>query len=825
MAHSVIRSRRAHRLVFAALSASAAFLPGIAWAQCVASNATTIACTGTAAAYSNTSATGATVSVASGATVSAPLVIGTASGSTGNVLNNSGAISGTGGVFTVQFGNGSTINNGTSSLHTVSITSSGAVSGAGAISVGNNSTVNNFGTITSTAGTTAVLFGAAGTFNNDASAPAAVSGNIIFGTTNGAGASFNNANTAFGFTGTVGATGQIAVNNAGLWTGNFYQTTVGNSNVVTFNNGVSTPHSTTTGLIFTGIVSTQDVTHLTNYDAMFLYAGSGIGTAQNGTSTVVNNGSLTIGSTTSAAKVNINGDFTQNAGASLGMIILPAGTSVATAGTSFSQLNAVGGTMALNGTLALDITPGYYTTGATFQLLTADNGITGNFSAITSTSLPFISFVPVNCGGGNACNQATASGVTTITNLGTAGVVTTGGGAQAYELTVVRNGTYYQALTTNGVTATTLENTNELAIAGGTSHSGGLYPLVATAQAAVLANALTNDAITFVGEIDVLTVAQAQAFLDSVSPEGYLAYKAALHDQANAFTRSIALRMDDQNSSHDEDGWWFNTQGEFELLSKAGATNGYRSRDSLIGFVGGYDFSGPHHVFGAALNLSWDSLNYAPGSMHGHNRDFALAGYGAYDLGPLVFSGQIAYNMGQMSATKTITLGTVTRTAHGSASEHLLKATGTVGLNVLTGDYKLQPFAGIEYANGKIGGFTETNGGAADLTVAAMSANRTDLIAGVSFSRSSGTIRPYLRVAYRNQVGTGSSNTISAYFNGDNTTSFAVTGLPEARHELDGNIGVNWVFDDAGAIFFGAQATTRTAHTSVGLNVGLRLEF
>ncbi len=877
MAHSVLRSRRAHRLVFAALSASAAFLPGVAWAQCVntptSGTTVSIACTGTAAAFSNTAASGVTVTVASGATVSAPLVIGTALASTGNVLNNSGSISGTGAAFTVQFGNGATINNGTSSLHTASITATGATTGAGAISLGNNGTVNNYGTLTAMAGTPAVQFGSAGTFNNDASATAAVSGNIVFGTTNGPAIStFNNYNTAYGITGSVLATGNVLVNNAGLWTGNFTQTTVGNSNTATVINGTSS--GSQTGITFTGVLATQDPTALTNYATMYLYSGSAIGSATTG-STVVNNGTLTIGSPTASAALTINGNFTQNSGATLNMLVLPSGASVATAGTNFSQLNSVGGSMSLNGTLALNITPGFYATGSIYQLLTATNGITGNFSQIVGANLPFITFAPV---GGSyttgtttitTTTVATTSGTTTtttttaigvpgavvgtttttvgsttttvttvatglITPSGSAGIVTTSGAAHSYEFQVQRTGSYYHGLTTGGVAPGSVVNNNELAIAGGNIltggvnlHNGGLYQLVTTANSLVSTDP-TNDVINFVGEVDVLTIAQAQAFLDSISPEGYLAYKAALHDQANAFTRSVALRMDDQNSTHDEDGWWFNTQGEFDITSKAGSTSGYRSSDHIIGMLGGYDFSGPHHVFGLAMNLSWDALSYAPGSMSGTNRDIAFDAYGAYDLGPLVFSGQLAYNLGHMGATKTINLGTVTRTAHGSASENLLKATGTVGLNVLTGDFKLQPFVGIEYANGSISGFTESSAAgltASDLTVARMSANRTDLVAGVSFARSTGAWRPYVRVAYRNQVGTGTGDTISAYFNADPTSSFTVTGLPEARHEIDANAGVNWVFDDAGALFAGVQGTSRTGRTTVGLNIGVRLEF
>ena len=120
MAPTVLRSRRAHRIAFAALSASAAFLPGVAWADgCVVASGTAINCTGASAAYSNLDATGTTVTVASGATVSAPLVIGTNSGKVDNVLNNSGTISGSGAAYTVQFGDHSTINNGASRLVTV----------------------------------------------------------------------------------------------------------------------------------------------------------------------------------------------------------------------------------------------------------------------------------------------------------------------------------------------------------------------------------------------------------------------------------------------------------------------------------------------------------------------------------------------------------------------------------------------------------------------------------------------------------------------------------------------------------------------------------
>jgi outer membrane autotransporter protein len=148
-----------------------------------------------------------------------------------------------------------------------------------------------------------------------------------------------------------------------------------------------------------------------------------------------------------------------------------------------------------------------------------------------------------------------------------------------------------------------------------------------------------------------------------------------------------------------------------------------------------------------------------------------------------------------------------------------------VGVQFVAAGYKFEPFVGIDYANGKVNSFTETNAASADLTVAAISANRNDLLAGISLTRASGTFRPYARAVYRSQFGTGGPDSVTAYFNGDPTTSFTVTGVPEGRHELDANTGVNWVFDDAGSLFVGYQGTFRSGHHSNGLNFGVRLEF
>ncbi|MDP9056236.1 MAG: autotransporter domain-containing protein [Pseudomonadota bacterium] len=804
------RLRRCPRTVSfkaALIVSSAAILPATAWADCTpvgAKSGSTVTCTSNSPSYTNLNSD-LTVNADGTAVVVAPLVIGKNSSLT---LASGGTIQGSTAIPTVQFDDNATItNNGT-------ITSS--ASGGSAIQVGINSTVTNNGTLTAASGTAAVSFTAStatsnastgGTFKNGATAPTAVTGNIQFGNSAGSSRStfinyFNTTTTAtstatYGLTGNVTGAGNMTIDNEGAWTGSLTQSQfdpVGSaSSTVVFENGKQAN--------FSGTIVTADATTLTNDATGLNLAGvnyamalgnlSQLGSAGTTSSSLVNNGYLTIGSSSAPALVTINGSFSQSSSGTLNMFIVKAGT-VSSTGTStqpYSQIDAVGGTATLSGTLNVNAEAG--TTdlvGAKYDLILADKGITGAFSKVNvvsanSTALAFISF-------------------------GNGSIVTLNGTQQAYEFQVSRVGTYASVIQAAG--AGTL---NQLAVAN------ALTPIVNIADKA--GSTSTTNESTLIGEIDDLTITQATALFDQMSPAGLLSYANALHDEANNFQRAIWLRMGDQNSDHAEDGWWGTVNGQVDV-SKATTDS---SKQTLYGFNLGYDLSGPHHIFGVAGNLSFDSLKNAGSTLKGNNRDYALAAYGGYEMGPVHLTGQVGYNFGHLKTKRTLTLSTVTDTATGSASEHLLMATGTAGFMLHAGGYTVEPFAGIDYTRGKINGFTETGDGAAALTVLPINADRTDLLAGVSLTRSSGKFRPYLRAVYRSEIGHSGADTVSAYFDGNNATTFTVVGVPAARHEEDINAGVNWVFEDAGSLFVGYQGTLRKGYNSHGINLGIRLEF
>jgi len=749
----------ARKVALIALSSSALALPTAAFADCTATG-TAVACSGTSAAYTYTGTAAAQVTNASGGTVTAPLVVSAA----GSTLTNTGTISNASAIYGVQFGDSATItNNGT-------LTSSNSTSGSGAINVGTNSTVTNNGTLTAYSGTPVVNFGTNGTFINNTAATSAVTGNVIYGTNTGANVgTFKNYSTTYGFTGTVTGNGNLNVYNSGLFTGNIVQIAKAQPNTVSITND-------TTG-IFTGVIATGDQTNFVNNGTAYLYGGSAIGTLGVATSQITNTGSLTVGTLSSPAQVGVFGNFAQTSTGSLNIAIAPSGSAANTAGYNYSQMYA-NGTATLAGTLNLNISAGFYPTGSTYKVVDALGGITGNFSSVTGNSLLFVDFV----------NN---------------GIVTVSGTEQAYQFTAIHK-SYNTVFAANGA------NSTQLSIAK------GLDKLLVTANANT-----GSDSATVLGQIDILNIAQAKGLLDQISPQGYLAYEQALHDQANTFTRLVDMRMTDQNSDHPEDGWWLTTtaQGSFKSVAQTS-----RTKDSLFGFSGGYDFSGPRHVYGAAFHVSWDKLTNGNAALTGTNRVYAIALYGAQNFGPVRLSGQLAYNNGKASTNKALTIGDYSRTAAGSANENLLKATLTAGFNVNLKGWTLQPFAGVDFSKGKISGFTETGAGALNLTVNGIKADRTDILAGVSLTRATGMWRPYLKATYRNQQ-SGGDTVVAALMNGDATTAFTVAGLSKAKNEIDVNSGLNVMFDDAGSLFIGYQGTYRANYQSHGINAGIRLEF
>ena len=771
-----ISVRTALRIAMFTSAAGVALVSTAASADCTAdSSGANVACTGASTGYTNLG-NGISLSSDSTAAITGPILLGNQA-----TVTNGGSITSSTTAPILQVGTDSSITN----TGTISETDSG--NGSPAINVGDGGTLTNSGNLSTTAGNALVQFGQAGTFINNSGAPSAVTGNILFGpNVDGGTSTLKNYNTAFGIDGSIYSSGNTDIYNDGLFQGTFVQTPTG---------GLVTLTNDTAGS-YTGSLTTGDPTQLVNAGTMTLNAPTNIGSARLGVSSFSNTGTLTVG-TDAPVEMVVNGSFANSATGTLNIVVHSNGTAAPVAGTSYSQIYAAGpsGSATLAGTLNLVPSPGFYPTGSTYNVVLADQGITGSFATVKGNTLPFISFVPV--------------GITTI------------GTQEAYTVEAVRSETYAEALAGIGTPA-------QIAIAK------GLEPLVASANATP-----TGAAATFIGDVDLLTLPQTQTLLDQINPANYLAYAQALTDQVNLFDRQVMMRTMDGPTDQPRSGGWMDASGQFHV----GSTPADSSTERMWGLTAGYDLGGKHWLLGAALGFSSATVSTPSASMDGHNHAFMLGGYGAFDAGPFTATGQVDYDLGSLSATKSLSLAyTTTTTAATSTSaattattatntsvtaspgDHLLKLTGTIGFNLHVAGVQATPFVGADYARGAINGFTEAGGGAADLTVAQIEINRKEVLAGLNVTAGSGDVRPYVRAEYRAQLGSGSSNDVSAYFNGDPTTSFTVEGLNPGKHELDLDEGINAMADDA-TVFIGAQETVHSDMTEVGVHGGFRIPF
>ena len=739
-----------------------------AFAQCVPdSTGTNVTCSGTVTGGYQNPATGVTLTAVTGAAITGPVLLGTSAS-----VANAGTISALAGGAAVQAGDtSSVVNSGT-------ISSVSASAGSAGIVLGDHSIVTNAGSLSAIAGTDAVQFGRGGNFQNLASATAIVTGNIQYGLNLGTDvATFSNANTAFGFSGTVISSGNTNIDNAGLFVGAINQVaTLGSVSIV--NEAAGT---------FTGTITTGDVTTLTNNGTMALTGLSQIGTLLSAGTSFTNNGSLTVGTATAVSTLVVNGGFRQNAGGTLNVAILAPTGGIPVAGTTYSQVYAAGttGTATLGGTLNVTPTAGFYPTGAVYNVVVADKSVTGAFGAVTGNALTFISFVP--------------TGITTLAN-----------GQQAYQLTVQRNGTYASVL---APTATA----QQVAIAT------AFQPLVATATASP-----TTPTATLIGQVDFLSVANAETFFSDLSPAGYAAYAHAMRDQTNLFQRQIGLRMHDNYSTQpgnsDETylaGFWL--QGFDQFAAKSSNTVG--SRETSLAFAGGYDVIGDHYTLGGAVGFASDKLRYNGGNLVGHTNGTQFALYGSYHAGMFFADAIGSYQFGRLSATQTILVGTVTDTATANPTDHVVSGTGKIGANIAVDRFTLSPFVGVQVDRGSIRQFTETSATATALTVGRIDARRTDLLLGAALNASTGSIRPYIRGTYRSRLGSDPSANVTAYLDGDTTTTFTVAGQAQSAHQADVDAGVQFIVDDGAGFYLGYQGSYRSDLTAHGVMVGFRGQF
>jgi len=502
---------------------------------------------------------------------------------------------------------------------------------------------------------------------------------------------------------------------------------------------------------------------------------SGTGTiagafANNGT--VAPNGSAT-------GILNVIGSFSQGATGVYQADITP----LATAGTGYDQIRVTGtpGTAALGGTLAVSLanglgTPaGPYVAGSTYDVVTATGGMSGSFVVTGNTLSPFIRLAPT-------------------------GIVSTGGTAAAYRLTVVR--TPFATGIGSGATP------NQIAVAN------GFQGLVTGA---------TGDAAALVAGVDAMTAAEAEQFFDQASPEPYGAYARGLLNLGELFSRQVHLQTHENPNLLPGFDLWLRGYGGWGN----GKDQSFRfgSDIDVWGIAGGATYRSAGFYVGGALGWSRNNIDYALGNSSGHQHSWQGAIYGGWQGGPWSADLQVDYIHGNMTASRTINVASIVRTAEADSHGHEWKVIGTAGYDFDLGGMKLRPFLGFDYTTGKQDGFTETGAGAASLTVDDINAKRFDGMIGLDLKSNPNTsISPYGRLVYRHNFDKQHDH-VDAVFDANPATAFEVNAVTPKNDQIDVDVGVNYQASPQLAVYAGYEGTFRKDLNQHGFSAGLSYSF
>lgn len=499
--------------------------------------------------------------------------------------------------------------------------------------------------------------------------------------------------------------------------------------------------------------------------AVYVYSGGtlgGYGTV--GSTTIKSGGTLSPGNSIGA--LTVAGNLTLESGSTYAIEVASDGS---------SDQTHVTGAASLDGTLALSTNDGKYAVGTSYTILTADGGITGDFS------------------------QVTGNEISAFLNLSNSAADGAGEQGNDYVLVVTRND--YDTVATNP---------NQAAVANGLQ--------------GIIDSEGSDDLI---GKIDNMNADEAVALFNGLSPEAYGAYATALQDQAGLFTRQVTQHVSTTGVGG-KMGVWANGYGQWSQ----GDNSGYRygSNQKIAGFAGGVDFGLKALRLGIVGGYSQDSVTYLPGNSSGKSKAWQIGGYAAYAAGGLHVDAQLAYLHANIDAIKTVQAGSeeeetlISGTASVRATGHVVKGIATVGYDFGDKVMLLQPYVGLDFTSGRVNGFSETGMGALNLAVDDIDAGRTDVLLGVKVAAKAKGVTPYLNAKFKKRI-SDDARDMTAYFNGVSSAAFTVSAVNSGRWQGDLDVGLTATIGNHARVFVGYQGTYRADVISHGLNGGISFGF
>jgi outer membrane autotransporter protein len=253
---------------------------------------------------------------------------------------------------------------------------------------------------------------------------------------------------------------------------------------------------------------------------------------------------------------------------------------------------------------------------------------------------------------------------------------------------------------------------------------------------------------------------------------------------SDTLAQGVAPRSLDTAETASERGLWVQTLGSGGRIDSDGNAAGSRYRSN--GLVFGYDQPvADRWVAGAAAGYGRSWWNTTSGSAASGRLESPQAGLYARYAGEgwrLRVDGTLASH--SFTTDRTVTIGAASSAAHSRHSGREWSLGAQAETTVQMGDWQLKPVAGVRHTQLKEGGFTETGGGAGNLTVAGRTSQSTLLSAGMHFARTINDGKGQLELrAVASHLAGDVDSPVTASIAGQ-AGSFTANGVPLKRNAL-----------------------------------------
>jgi fibronectin-binding autotransporter adhesin len=464
-------------------------------------------------------------------------------------------------------------------------------------------------------------------------------------------------------------------------------------------------------------------------------------------------------------------------------------TQIRTNGSGANDSVQVNGPATLGGQLVVQPTPGTYAASTTYTIVNASGGVSGNYSALSQTVLPFLD-ATVKTDGDDV--------LLTLSQVASA----SGGGTGINGSAVPFN--QYPGL-----------NADEYSMASA-------LQTVATSS---------SDLPTLLSYARGLTPAQVIPAFDSLTGQIYAsAPQAAMAGQTQYMDSVLYRLMLARDTGEQGVAAW--AQPYLDNARFNSTFNTDQTDYNIRGLIVGMDaMAGSYVRIGANGNFATSQTFMAQPDDQIHVHEYSAGLHALFDNTEHWWADAlVSYSWLHASSSRQVDVGLYQPLANARYDGTAINGALEGGYRFQFDQWRLEPFVGAYYTRVSYDGFSEQGAGDADLDVGSSHARNFQYGPGARFigdfgKNPNGTqFHPVLVVRYLH----GSNDqftTLNAAFDGAPDVGFTVGGVQPARNHWQGALGASFDLTSQASLYAYYSVDTATRTSSNAINAGFRWSF